>query len=224
MLKNKFLSFVFAFTILLGIFGISNKNEDNVLSVSKNVDIQAVDNQFTASVNSVGRDSIKFTIFSIPEEFVINSQDVTGETIYVFSANQHADNEENFPDNANINLYNILDNGDQTYDLFFEATNLDSSTTYEITTIYGWYSDSNNPNVWIPFSDGDGNNEIQLINEDGTIGISGTTKMSQGFFIGIIVIGAIILILLIVIIVIFIIRFREYSKTKEKYDLLNKEI
>jgi heme/copper-type cytochrome/quinol oxidase subunit 2 len=48
--------------------------------------------------------------------------------------------------------------------------------------------------------------------------------MSQGFFIGIIVVAAIILILLIAIIVIFIIRFREYSKTKEKYDLLNKEI
>ena len=224
MLKNKFLSFVFAFTILLGIFGISNKNRDDFLSMSKNIDIQAVDNQFTASVDSVGRDSIKFTVFAVPEEFVLNSQDVTGETIYAFSMNQHADNDENFPENANINLYDISDNGDQTYDLLFEATNLDSSTTYEVTTIYGWYSDSNNPDIWIPFSDGDGNNEIQLINENGNIGISGTTKMSQGFFIGIIVVAAIILILLIAIIVIFIIRFREYSKTKEKYDLLNKEI
>src|ERR1051325_4818456 len=137
MLKNKFLSFVFAFTILLGIFGISNKNRDDFLSMSKNIDIQAVDNQFTASVDSVGRDSIKFTVFAVPEEFVLNSQDVTGETIYAFSMNQHADNDENFPENANINLYDISDNGDQTYDLLFEATNLDSSTTYEVTTIYG---------------------------------------------------------------------------------------
>lgn len=224
MLKNKFLSFVFAFTILLGVFGVSNRNQNDILFVGENVEIQATNNQFTASVDSVGRDSIKFTVFAVPEAFIDQSSNVTGETIYAFSTNQNADNVENFPENANINLYDTLDNGDQTYNLLFEATNLDSSTTYEITTIYGWYADSNTPDKWIPFSDGDGNNEIQLINEDGSIGISGTTKMSQGFFIGIITVAAIILILLIIIIVIFIIRFKEYSKTKEKYDLLNKEI
>ncbi|BDV03518.1 MAG: hypothetical protein HPPSJP_2390 [Candidatus Hepatoplasma scabrum] len=187
------------------------------------VSANAKENIYTANVNSVGRDSIKFTVYDIPSEFI--PSDLTGEVIYAFSLDQNASDSADFPNNTNIKVDEvILDSNDQTYDFVFTVSDLDSSTTYEIYSIYGWYADSNNPNDWIPFSDGDGNNEIQLVNESGEAGISGTTKIGSGYFYGIIAISIVVFILLILIIVLFLVRFKDYRKTKEKYDLLNKEL
>lgn len=231
MIKNKFFSYFFSFAILFSLFGVfslsKSSQNDNFVVQNKTenlINVNAVENIYSAKINSTGRTNIKFTIYGISDEWIPN--DVTGEAIFAFSTDPSAsaDTNSDFPDNTNIKLDEIIDNGNNTYNIVLNAPSLDSSTTYEISSIFGWYADSNDPDIWIPFSDGDGNNEIQLQNEDGEIGISATTKMSAGYFWGIISVSIVILILLIVIVVLFFIRYSAYRKAKEKYDLLNKEL
>lgn len=229
MIKHKFFSYFFNFVILFSLFGVLSlgKLNQNDYFVKQNetenlINVNAQENIYTATIDEVGRTNIKFTVLSIPSSFV--PIDVTGDALFAFSTDQHADEDNSFPDNVDLTLDQISDNGDDTYNLSFNAFDLDSSTTYELSSIFGWYADSNDPDIWIPFSDGDGNNEIQLQNEDGSAGISATTKMGAGYFYGIIAFIIVVFILLIAIIVVFLIRYNAYRKTKEKYDLLNKEI
>lgn len=229
MIKNKFFSYFFSFAILFSLFGFLNLgklNQNDYLNEKNQIvnliNVGADENIYTAKIDDVGRTNIKFTVLGIPEKFF--PTDIIGDINFIFSTTQHESDDPNLLDYANITLDQIIDNENGTYNLVFDATSLDSSTTYEISSIFGWYADSNDPDIWIPFSDGDGNNEIQLLNEDGQSGISATTKMSSGYFWGIIAFSIVILILLITIVVIFFIRYNTYRKTKEKYDLLNKEI
>lgn len=229
MIKNKFFSYFFSFAILFSLFGFLNSgklNQNDYFTEKPKtenlINITADQNVYTAQINEIGRTNIKFTVLYIPDDFF--PTDINGDVTFAFSTDQNAYPNPSFTDNANITLDQVIDNENDTYNLVFNASSLDSSTKYEIYSIFGWYEDSNNPGIWIPFSDGDGNNEIQLLNENGESGISATTKMSSGYFWGIIAFSIVILILLITIVVIFFIRYNTYRKTKEKYDLLNKEI